>query len=403
MKTPHDDPIVIMIKAGNFDVKHVLVDNGSFAKVLFYDAFKKTKIPTDRLRKMDTPLYGFSNHPVLVKGIIALPVAIGTPPTQANFMFDFVVVKVPSAYNAILGRPTLNQLQAVVSTYHLKMKFPTEYVIGKVKGDQTTVHEKKTVRISSNLKEDIKFELVNLLRTYADVFAWTAQTCLELILREEDGVQKPIYYVSKVLQDVKTRYPKIDKIALALIISARRLRPYFQSHATVILTDQPVRKVLLGLEASGRLTVLQPLVVVEQESFSSAQKVSPLSELPSERHEVRNLHVKAAQYALVEGVLYKKSFNLSYLRCLRPSNILQGLKKRLDEAKGAWLDELPKVLWTYRTTPHSITGETPFLLCYGTEAMLPVEIGVPTIRALHFNEEHNEVELRTNLDLVEEA
>ncbi|KAK3027316.1 hypothetical protein RJ639_040408 [Escallonia herrerae] len=60
-------------------------------------------------------------------------------------------------------------------------------------------------------------------------------------------------------------------------------------------------------------------------------------------------------------------------------SILQGLKKKLDEAKGAWVDELPKVLWPYRTTPHSVTGETPFLLCYGTEAMLPVDIGVPTI------------------------
>ncbi|KAK3033969.1 hypothetical protein RJ639_034133 [Escallonia herrerae] len=67
-------------------------------------------------------------------------------------------------------------------------------------------------------------------------------------------------------------------------------------------------------------------------------------------------------------------------------SILRGLKKKLDEAKGAWVDELPKVLWAYRTTPHSVTGETPFLLCYGTEAMLPVEIGVPTIRSLHFHE-----------------
>ncbi|KAK3032041.1 hypothetical protein RJ639_035478 [Escallonia herrerae] len=80
-------------------------------------------------------------------------------------------------------------------------------------------------------------------------------------------------------------------------------------------------------------------------------------------------------------------------------SILQGLKKKLDEAKGIWVDELPKVLWAYRTTPHSVTGETPFLLYYGTEAMLPVEIGVPTMGALHFNE----VGLRANLDLVEEA
>ncbi|KAK3031023.1 hypothetical protein RJ639_036873 [Escallonia herrerae] len=72
-------------------------------------------------------------------------------------------------------------------------------------------------------------------------------------------------------------------------------------------------------------------------------------------------------------------------------SILQGLKKKLDEAKGTWVDELPKVLWAYRTTPHLVTGETPFFLCCGTEAMLPVMIGVPTIRALHFNEEDEEV------------
>ncbi|KAK3035116.1 hypothetical protein RJ639_032618 [Escallonia herrerae] len=237
------------------------------------------------------------------------------------------------------------------------MKFPTEHGIGEVKGDQTTApqcyvtscrsknkealiiedlredtkmqrgepvedlmsievylgEENKMVRIGSNLKEDTKLELVNLLRSYADIFAWTSaympgidpeiithrlnvknfvwtddcQKSFEelkahlsslpllskpfpredlliylsvtevavstVLIREEDGVQKPIYYVSKVLQDVETRYRKIDKIALALIISARRLRPYFQSHTIVILTDQPLRKVLMSPEASGRL------------------------------------------------------------------------------------------------------------------------------------------------------
>ncbi|KAK3004200.1 hypothetical protein RJ639_018606 [Escallonia herrerae] len=84
-------------------------------------------------------------------------------------------------------------------------------------------------------------------------------------------------------------------------------------------------------------------------------------------------------------------------------SILQGLKKKLDLAKGVWVDELPKVLWAYRTTPHSVIGETPFFLCYGTEALLPIEIGVPTMRALHFNEVNNEDGLRANLDLVKEA
>ncbi|KAK3001315.1 hypothetical protein RJ639_022280 [Escallonia herrerae] len=141
IKTPHDDPLVDTLRVGNFDVKRILVNNGSSSEVLFYEAFQKMNIPSDRLRKMDTPLYGFSNHPVAVEGIIVLPVAIGTPPTQAKLMLDFVVVRVPSAYNAILGRTALNQLKAVVSTYHLKIKFPTKHGVGEVKGDQIVVQQ----------------------------------------------------------------------------------------------------------------------------------------------------------------------------------------------------------------------------------------------------------------------
>ncbi|KAK3041000.1 hypothetical protein RJ639_029110 [Escallonia herrerae] len=141
IKTPHDDPLVVTLRVGNFDVKRILVDKGSSAEVLFYEAFQKMNIPSDLLRKMDTPIYGFSNHPVAVKGIIALPVAIGTLPTQAKLMLDFVVVHVPSAYNAILGRTALNQLKAVVSTYHLKMKFPMEHGVGEAKGDHIVARQ----------------------------------------------------------------------------------------------------------------------------------------------------------------------------------------------------------------------------------------------------------------------
>ena len=60
--------------------------------------------------------------------------------------------------------------------------------------------------------------------------------------------------------------------------------------------------------------------------------------------------------------------------------ILSGLKKRLDDAKGKWVEELPHVLWTYRTMPRRSTGETPFLMTYGAEAVILLEIGFPTTR-----------------------
>ncbi|XP_050211346.1 uncharacterized protein LOC126661537 [Mercurialis annua] len=82
--------------------------------------------------------------------------------------------------------------------------------------------------------------------------------------------------------------------------------------------------------------------------------------------------------------------------------IVNGLKKRLDEAKGRWADELHNVLWSYRTTPKAGTGRTPYSLTYGCEAMVPVEIGMPTIRVQYFDEQQNEENTKICLDLLEE-
>nr|KYP38411.1 hypothetical protein KK1_040341 [Cajanus cajan] len=71
-------------------------------------------------------------------------------------------------------------------------------------------------------------------------------------------------------------------------------------------------------------------------------------------------------------------------------------------AKGAWAEELSEVLWAYRCTPQSTTRETPFRLTYGTDAMIPVEVGEPSFRRTHFDEESNEASLRAKIDLVEE-
>ena len=66
------------------------------------------------------------------------------------------------------------------------------------------------------------------------------------------------------------------------------------------------------------------------------------------------------------------------------------------------MEELPHVLWTYRTTPRKSTRETPFSLTYGAEAVIPLEIGFPTTRTSSFNPKDNDEQLTRNLDLIEE-
>ena len=82
--------------------------------------------------------------------------------------------------------------------------------------------------------------------------------------------------------------------------------------------------------------------------------------------------------------------------------IMNGLKKRLGDAKGKWVEELPHVLWTYRTTPRKSTGETPFLMTYRAEAIIPLENGFPTMRTSTFTLDGNDELLKKSLDLVEE-
>ena len=84
-------------------------------------------------------------------------------------------------------------------------------------------------------------------------------------------------------------------------------------------------------------------------------------------------------------------------------SLLKIIKTHLEGAKGVWLDELPGVLWAYRTTVRTPTGETPFKLAYGSEAVIPAEMLVANHRMMKYQHEENEEQLCLNLDLIDEV
>ncbi|XP_028121539.1 uncharacterized protein LOC114318779 [Camellia sinensis] len=81
--------------------------------------------------------------------------------------------------------------------------------------------------------------------------------------------------------------------------------------------------------------------------------------------------------------------------------VINGMKKRLEKAKGKWVKELPNVLWAYRTTPRRSTGETPYSLTYGMKAIIPLEVGLFTIRSEIFEPAKNDEVIAQALDLTE--
>ena len=74
-----------------------------------------------------------------------------------------------------------------------------------------------------------------------------------VLVRDKDRVQHPVYYCSRALRGAEERYPKMEKLILALVIAARKLRPYFQAHTIEVLTEYPMKQVLHKPEVSGRL------------------------------------------------------------------------------------------------------------------------------------------------------
>ncbi|RVX12534.1 Retrovirus-related Pol polyprotein from transposon 17.6 [Vitis vinifera] len=475
--------------------------------------------------------------------------------------------------------------------------------------------------------------------------------------------QKPIYYVSRALADVETRYSKMELTALALRSAAQKLRPYFQAHPVVVLIDQPLRNILhkpdltgrmlqwaielseYGIEFRPKLSMKGQTLRVDGASRSSGSEVglllqSPIGEhleqairlgfpafnneaeykvilseldlalalsvsrlrvysdsqlvvrhvqkeykakdecmaryltkvrdtlqrftewtiekikrtengradamasivaslpikeaillpvhvqtnpsvaeastcntieanqadsqdwteaiieylrtgvLPKEPKQAHKTQIQTARFTLIKGHLYKRSFTDPYLRCLDHSEalyvlaelhegwgmdivgplpaaaaqkkfllvatdyfskwveaeayasikdkdltkfkfcselniqnlystphypqsnrqveatnktLITALKKRLEQAKGKWVEELPGILWAYRTTLGHPTGNTPFVLTYGMDAVIPTEIGLPTIRTEAGQQDDANVELGRNLDWADEV
>ena len=85
--------------------------------------------------------------------------------------------------------------------------------------------------------------LLSLFVEGKDLFLYLAvsQTAVSSVLiREELQIQRPIYYTSQAFQGTEARYPRIEKLVFTLIIASRKLRPYFQAHTILVMTDQPL-------------------------------------------------------------------------------------------------------------------------------------------------------------------
>nr|XP_029145223.1 uncharacterized protein LOC112717554 [Arachis hypogaea] len=228
--TNYDDPVVISIQLGDLIVRKALLDPGSSADVLFFATFQKMKLSTNILQPYSGDLVGFSGERVPVLGSAWLQTTLGEQPLSRTQDIQYLIVDCFSPYNVILGRPFLNKFAAIVSTYHLCVKFPvqdnrvatihgdlqearqcykislkplrrnTETRINSIQSEQPIMTEldpradfqerpmpneelqkvaltddpSKFTFIGTSMDDEARIKITNFLRANADLFAWTS-------------------------------------------------------------------------------------------------------------------------------------------------------------------------------------------------------------------------------------
>ena len=75
------------------------------------------------------------------------------------------------------------------------------------------------------------------------------------LVREEEESQRPLYFISRAFQGAEERYPRMEKLAFALVTAARKLKPYFQAYTIIVLTDQPLKRAMSSPKAAGRMAL----------------------------------------------------------------------------------------------------------------------------------------------------
>ena len=134
---PHDDTLVVTLQISGYDVKMVLMEQGSGAEIMYPDLYRGLNLKPEDLQKYDLPLVGFDGRIVIPRGMIRLPMQAGDEEGQVNF----IMVEAYSSYIAILARPWLHAMGTVSSTLHLKVKYPMQGRVGELVGSQVMARQ----------------------------------------------------------------------------------------------------------------------------------------------------------------------------------------------------------------------------------------------------------------------
>jgi len=162
----HDDPMVISVEIKDFAVRKTLVDQGSSVDILYWGTFKKLGISKTNIQHYLKPIVGFSGERVDTRGYIDLFTKFGGEKVTRTVKIRYLIIDVHISYNILLGRPSLNTLGAVVSTYRFAMRFPSAFRdIITIQMDQPTARKCYVDSLRGRPKSPLRCAVHNIKRT----------------------------------------------------------------------------------------------------------------------------------------------------------------------------------------------------------------------------------------------
>ncbi|GFZ04896.1 hypothetical protein Acr_17g0004680 [Actinidia rufa] len=375
---PHSDPLVVQLRIGGYDVKRILVDTGSSVEV------------------------------------IALALGNRVSQTRAGsqeLMMEFVVVDIPSPYNAIMGRDWLHRMKGVASTLHQAIKFLTPQGEEAIYGDQVaakqcylaTVSTKMAMKEVQMIEEDIEVleDVGRDLEVLADFMAGFSP-----------GPEIQGQIQSKPLQRGENSQNAPSELRTTKENTEVNLEPPGEGDPTElkglpegaeVTLEPPQAEPSMAWKITVAVDVVSvPSIEETQSSVLVNTQLGPswmdpivnylrTDQLPDDRKEAHKIRIKAAQFWISPtGDLYKRSYQGPYLLCVHPSLVEDVLYEIHEGMCGlhSW----------GRSLAHRALSQGYWWPYMQKDA----QVGLPTIRTKAYNTSHNNEVLARDLDLAEE-
>ncbi|XP_052114221.1 uncharacterized protein LOC127745493 [Arachis duranensis] len=231
--------MVITIILANAILYRTLVDQGSSADILFKTTFDELDLEEKELRAYLNSLFGLGDTPIQPLGYISLDTTFGKGNWSRTLNIDYIVVDVSSAYNALIGQTTLNQLGAVVSTPHLCMDFPTTEGIAMIKGDHKIVC--RCYNESLNLRG--KWEEIHTIEL-GGIRGWE-----ELRPQPEGETEKvQIGYFPDKTTNIGATYQRLMNK-----VFTDNIGKLMEAHTIKVQTNQSIKGILQKTDLAGRI------------------------------------------------------------------------------------------------------------------------------------------------------